>query len=108
MTPEFVDAIELAATRFPGPFLLHWPMPGNLGGMVSFETFAEWRQFVLDMGLRRKVPEIVSAKFDRAHKLLLLGWGRFRSTQGCRADRPRGSRVGAQGPRRQRNCRPIR
>jgi len=51
-----------------------WPMPGNLGGFVSFDRFDQWRAFVLQLGLRQKVPPIIAAKFDRAHKLLLLTW----------------------------------
>jgi hypothetical protein len=49
-------------------------MPGNLGGFVSFATFAEWRAFVLQLALRDGIPEIVAAKFDRAHKLHMLAW----------------------------------
>ena len=29
---------------------------------------------MLDLGLRRVVPEIVAAKFERGQKLLLLAW----------------------------------
>ncbi|MDR3572018.1 MAG: hypothetical protein P4L81_07605 [Candidatus Pacebacteria bacterium] len=49
-------------------------MPGNLGALVSFSTFSEWRDFVLDLGLRRNVPDIVAMKFERSRKLHLLAW----------------------------------
>lgn len=50
-------------------------MPGNAGGQVrTFSTFADWQAFVLDLGLRQTVPEIVAAKFERGQKLLLLAW----------------------------------
>ena len=49
-------------------------MPGNLGGLVSFSTFPEWRSFVLALGTRRVIPEIVARKFERAQKLHVLAW----------------------------------
>ena len=51
-----------------------WPMPDNLGGQVSFSTFAEWRSFVLALSPRRVIPEIVTRKFERAQKLHVLVW----------------------------------
>jgi hypothetical protein len=52
-----------------------WPMPGHVGGqLLSLSAFADWRAFVLDLGLRRGVPDIVAAKFARGQKLLLLAW----------------------------------
>jgi hypothetical protein len=42
------------------------------GGFVSFANFAEWRTFVLSLGLRAGIPVIVSAKFERAQKLHVL------------------------------------
>jgi hypothetical protein len=74
LTKGFVEAIGIAANRIPGPLVVPWPMPGNLGGFVSFDTFAEWRLFALQFGLRAGIPAIVSAKFDRAQKLVLLTW----------------------------------
>ncbi len=52
-------------------------MPGNLGGWLTFDTFAMWREFVLHFSLRGGIPEIVTAKFDRAHKLHVLAWVDF-------------------------------
>ncbi len=53
-------------------------MPGSPGGqLVSFSRFVDWRAFVLDLGLRRMVPEIVAAKFERSQKLILLAWVDF-------------------------------
>jgi hypothetical protein len=49
-------------------------MPGKLGGVVLFETFAECRTFVMALSLHPGIPEIVTAKFGRAQKLHLFGW----------------------------------
>ncbi len=74
LTTDFLDAIEMAMTRIPGPLTLPWPMPGNPAAFPTFDTFADWRKFVLQFSLREGLPAVVSAKFDRAHKLLLLTW----------------------------------
>jgi hypothetical protein len=74
LSTDFLDAVARAAERFPGPLVVPWPMAGNPGGFVSFANFAEWRSFVLNLGLHRTVPEIVSAKFERAQKLYVLSW----------------------------------
>jgi hypothetical protein len=63
-----------AADRDDIPLAIPWPMPGDLGGFVTFARFEEWQEFVLGLGLRRNVPEIVAAKFERAQKLFLLAW----------------------------------
>jgi len=34
-----------AGDRDPSPLAVPWPMPGNLGGLVTFSTFAEWRSY---------------------------------------------------------------
>lgn len=49
-------------------------MPGNLGCLVTFSTFAEWRDFVLALGLRKAAPDVVATKFERAQKLYVLAW----------------------------------
>jgi hypothetical protein len=50
-------------------------MPGSAGGTLrSFPAFADWQAFVLDLGLRHRVPDIVAAKFARSQKLLLFAW----------------------------------
>jgi hypothetical protein len=73
--PEsFLDAAALAASRTPGPFMIPWPMPGNLAGIVSFASYAEWQSFVAVLGLSSHVPQIVASKFMRAQKILLLSW----------------------------------
>ena len=71
---EFLDAVALAAEHSPEPLVVPWPTRGNLGGFVSFASFAEWRDFVQGLGLRGSVPDIVRLKFHRAQKLYLLGW----------------------------------
>lgn len=71
----FLDALAKAEDRSSSPLTFIWPMPGYPGGKVrSFSSFAGWQAFVLDLGLRGVVPEIVAAKFERGQKLLLLSW----------------------------------
>lgn len=75
LTTKFLDAVALAEDRSSSPLIFPWPMPGNVGGqLLSFSAFADWRAFVLDLGLRRVPPDIVTAKFERSQKLLLLAW----------------------------------
>jgi hypothetical protein len=74
ITTNFLDAVALAATQSTGPLVVPWPVPGNPGGFVSFANFAEWQAFVMNLGLRRTIPDIVAAKFERARKLHLLAW----------------------------------
>lgn len=49
-------------------------MPGRLDAIVSFASFAEWQAFILDLGLRHGIPDIVAVKYERALKLHLLAW----------------------------------
>ena len=71
---QFVEAVSVVAKRVDGPLIVPWPMPGALGGFVSFETFGEWLRLVETLGLGDHVPQIVAAKYIRAQKLLLLSW----------------------------------
>jgi hypothetical protein len=73
-TQDFLDAVAVAAERFPGPRNVPCPMPGRLDAMVAFANFAEWRAFILDLGLRPGIPDIVTVKYKRAVKLYLLAW----------------------------------
>ena len=54
--------------------LMPWPTDGNLGGFLSFETGAAWRDFIVGLGIDPHIPAIVRAKFDRAQRLYLFGW----------------------------------
>jgi hypothetical protein len=74
ITTNFLDAVALAANQSPGPLVVPWPVSGNPGGFVSFANFAEWQAFVMNLGLRGRIPEIVTAKFERALKLHILAW----------------------------------
>jgi hypothetical protein len=74
LSNDFLDAIALAATCWPGPRVVPWPIPGNPGGFISFANFAERRYFVLNLSLRAGIPETVQAKFDRAQKVHILAW----------------------------------
>lgn len=74
MTDEFIKTVALAGDRSSNPLILPWPMPGNLGGFISFSAFSQWQTFVLDLSLRHAVPDIIAAKFQRSQKLHLLTW----------------------------------
>lgn len=57
-----------------GSFCVAWPMPGKPGSFPSFDSFAEWRAFLLQFSLNSGIPHVVSAKFERAQKLYVLAW----------------------------------
>ena len=71
---DYLDAIASARDPSLGPLDILWPMPGNPVATLSFPTFAEWREFVLQISVNPAVPLIVSAKFERAQKLYILTW----------------------------------
>src|SRR5258708_9965291 len=77
LTTDFLNVVAAAADKSPGPLIVPWRILGNLGGCLSFATFAEWQNFVLQLGLRDAIPLIVAAKFERAQKLHLLAWVDF-------------------------------
>lgn len=56
------------------PLLLPWPLPGNPGGFIEIAKADDWRALVGGLGIDPRIPDIVRAKFDRAHTLYLLGW----------------------------------
>lgn len=68
------SAIDAAAGTLGGPRWLPWPIPGNPGGSMEFQSYEDWRTLFLGFELHRSVPDIVKKKFDRALKLHLLGW----------------------------------
>lgn len=74
LDPEYLTSLAAAAAHFRGPLIVPWPMPGNLGGFVSFGEFLHWQQFILNLSLPDQIPLIVSAKFERAQRLYLHGW----------------------------------
>lgn len=71
----FLDALAEGEDRKSSPLTFMWPSPGFPGGQpIAFASFSDWRAFVLDLGLRQVVPKIVTDKFERGQKLLLLAW----------------------------------
>ena len=70
---DYLPDLSVLVAR-PSPLLLHWPMPGDLGAVVSFVNASQWREFVLSLGVHPSLPEIVRLKFHRAQKLHFLGW----------------------------------
>ncbi len=59
------------------PVVLAWPTQGNARGFISFEKAADWRVFIENLDIDKRIPEIVQAKFARALTLYLLGWVDF-------------------------------
>src|SRR5258708_35682117 len=74
MTPQFLNAAASAAAEQPGPLAIPWPVPGNPGGGRIFETFSEWCEVIVGLGLNQAVPLPERTKFERAQKLYVLGW----------------------------------
>jgi hypothetical protein len=75
--PMSAEALKvLAAARDPslGPLVVPWPVPGNPAALVPFSSFIEWQAAVESLNFRKMVPQIVTAKFERALKLHLLAW----------------------------------
>ena len=70
----FLETAARAVDRLASPFVFPWPMPGRLDAWITLSNFEEWRELLLELRLRRTVPEIVAAKFERSHKLYLLAW----------------------------------
>lgn len=62
LTTQFLDAVAVAAEQSAGPMLMPWPMPGKIGGLVEFATFAEWRDFMLLFAWHRR-PRLVFSPF---------------------------------------------
>jgi len=74
---HFLEAVAVAATRAPGPRTIPWPMPGNPGGFVQFEDYAQWQKFLLAFDLPPSVAGVVTDAFDRARKTFMLSWVDF-------------------------------
>jgi hypothetical protein len=74
---SMADRTHIAPTDRDQPVLLAWPTPGNPGGFVRFEKATDWRDFVEDLGVDTRIPDIVRAKFARAQTLYMLGWVDF-------------------------------
>src|ERR1051326_7620046 len=74
ISPDFLDALALAAEKTPGSRTIPWPSPGMVGGFVQFANFAEWRRVILGFRLPAGVPANMGDLFDRALKLYLVAW----------------------------------
>jgi hypothetical protein len=110
ITANFLDAVGTAAQGSAGPLAIPWPVPGNPGGFASFASFPEWQAFVLNLGLRAGIPDIVTAKFERAQKLYILAWIDFdliKAGELCARVDPHGPvRPESEGKIRQHDVRP--
>lgn len=65
---------DIELPRRAQPLDLAWPIPGNAGGFLRFETPEQWRAFVSELSIHPAIPQIVAGKFARAQTLYLLGW----------------------------------
>ena len=74
ISAHFLEAVAVAAARAPGPRTIPWPIPGNPGGFVQFEDYAQWQKFLLAFDLPPSVAGVVTDAFDRARKIYLLSW----------------------------------
>jgi hypothetical protein len=74
MEKHFIETISIAAERIPGPLIVPWPERGRPDAFRTFPTFSAWRDFVLELRLRDTLPQIVTAKYQRALKLHLMVW----------------------------------
>ena len=61
LNEKSLEALAAVADATSGPLTLPWPVQGNPGGFVVFSHFAEWRAFVLRLGLNDAIPQIVTA-----------------------------------------------
>lgn len=71
---SFLDLSFLDGARREVPLTLPWPAPGKPGGFIEFTTAEQWRAFVSSLGLPEGIPQIVTAKFQRAQMLYFLTW----------------------------------
>jgi hypothetical protein len=69
-----LDSLNIALPERDYPVALAWPADGNAGGLITFETAAQWRAFIEGFGIDPRIPAIVQAKYARAQMLYLLGW----------------------------------
>jgi hypothetical protein len=74
LSDRLSKAFAATADRSSEPLQMIWPVAGNPVGMVAFSTFDQWHSFILQLSLRRIVPDIVRLKFERALRLHLLAW----------------------------------
>ena len=74
MTDTFLDINLLNGIRKDAPLVLPWPMPGNPGELLQFQSATEWRDFISSLSLHPGIPQIVTLKFKRAQMLYFLGW----------------------------------
>jgi len=74
ISSQFLDVISSTVGQIAGPRHIPWPACGDPGGIRTFATFAEWRDFVIDLSLTAEAPEIIRTKFERAQKLIALAW----------------------------------
>jgi hypothetical protein len=74
ITPSTLEKLAHAAASAPEPIIVPWPMPGNVGGLVSFADYKAWQDFIIGFSLSPRVPELIARIFERAQKLYLLGW----------------------------------
>jgi hypothetical protein len=70
----FLDSVTLPLDRSGDPLLIPWPSPASPGGILSFCTITEWRQFILGLTLHLAIPEFISERYRRAQRAYFLAW----------------------------------
>jgi hypothetical protein len=71
----------------PFPLVVPWPMPGNLGGLVTFSTFAEWRSLSRKMTLNRLRSPVGLGELEDLPNLALQANPRFLTKRTGELDR---------------------
>jgi hypothetical protein len=74
MNNDFITSVAMAADQIPGPLTVPWPMRGMPNAFQTFSAFPDWRDFVLALRLRDTLPQIITAKYQRALKPHLMVW----------------------------------
>lgn len=69
-----IEAEILAGAKRTSPFYIPWPIAGNPGAILTFDTPEDWLSFLRARDLHPAVPQITSAKYHRAQRLFALGW----------------------------------
>ena len=71
---ELITGLEAWPRSSEHRFVFPWPVPGNPAEFQKFENFEQWRARVEELDLAEGIPLIVSAKYARAQRLMLLAW----------------------------------
>lgn len=71
-----IDLLNIAETR-EYPLCICWASPGNPSKPHAFHYYSDWNQFISGFPLNKKIPQAISAKYERAQALYLMAWIRY-------------------------------